>query len=109
MANEKPHQKLIKEGEKALKDPDVKPEEIEKWWKNKGMDRSEAKEAMDKWKHSKGAEAWNKLQKSTPKSSSASQQSQINSPRKWGFWFIIFLLVLAGTGAYLYYIGLIRF
>ncbi|MBI2366424.1 MAG: hypothetical protein HYV01_15670 [Deltaproteobacteria bacterium] len=112
MAHQKPHQKLIKEGEGALKDPDIKPEEVEEWWRKKGMDKSEAKDAINSWKHSKGAEEWDRMQKAAGDKKDAPQaatkQTAAKSPKKWGFWFVIFIAVLIIISVVLYKMGLIR-
>ena len=113
MAHEKPHQKLINEGETALKNPDVRPEEVEDWYRKKGMDKPEAKEAINIWKHSKGAQEWDKMQKAGSGNKAAGQTGAVSSnsvsKKSYGLWFIIFLLVILGAVYYLYRAGLIRF
>ena len=92
------HEELIKEGESALrKNPNLKPEDVQDYYRKKGMDKKEAKEAIDKWESSKIVEDHNKTQKGY------SQETNKNS----SFWFWFFIVLIIGAVFYLFYSGII--
>ena len=101
------HEKLINEGEQALKNnPQLKPEEIEDYYRKKGMDKKEAKESIDKWKASQIVEEHKKAQKSPYQAKSTNSKSvSIETEKKssLGFWIVI--LSLIGVIIYMFYAG----
>ena len=102
------HEELIREGEKALKkDPNLKPEEIEEYYRKKGMDKKEAKEAIEKWKSSQIVEQHKKAQSaSSAVKSNPSYNHSPNSTKKkssLGFWIVMLLLI--GVIIYFFYAG----
>ena|SRR3989338_8779450 len=101
------HEKLIKEGEDALKkNPNLKPEEIEDYYRKKGMDKKEAKEAMDRWKSSQILEQHKKAQKSAVQSKQTQAHQNSSLPKKkssFGFWIVMILLM--AVIAYFFYAG----
>lgn len=93
------HERLIKEGKKALK-KHIKPQEVEDYFQKKGMDKKEANEAIEKLQAQKIIEdAKEKASNKTPESATTERKSS------FGFWFIILLII--GIIVYLFYAGYI--
>ena len=101
------HEDLIKEGEKALKkDSNLKPEEVEDYYRKKGMDKKEAKEAIEKWKSSQIVEQHKKAQSAASQAKSSQAKSvstQTEKKSSLGFWIVMLLLI--GIIIYMFYAG----
>ena len=102
------HEKIVKEGEEAIK-KGIKPAEVEDYFKKKGMDKKEAKEEITKLQASriveeaKKAEAAKKSAQSN--SNSGNKSSSTEQKSSFGFWLIILLII--GIIVYLFYAGYI--
>lgn len=97
------HERLIKEGKKALKE-DIKPQEIEDYFRKKGMDKKEANEAIEKLQAQKIIEDVKKAAKEKA-SNKAPESATTEKKSSFGFWFIILLII--GIIVYLFYAGYI--
>ena len=98
------HEDLVKEGKKAIS-KNVKPEEIQDYFLHKGMDKKEAKEAVEKIEASSIIEKARKAEREAE-----SQKTDVNAPKKSSVWlYFIILTILFGAGYYLYSSGLIDF
>lgn len=100
------HEKLVKEGEEAIR-KGIKPAEVEDYFKKKGMDKKEAKEEITKLQASRIVEEARKAE-AAKKSAAAGQAGKTAAPEKKsssGFWLIILLII--GIIIYLFYAGYI--
>src|SRR3989338_7662384 len=101
------HEKLVKEGEEAIK-KGIKPDEVEGYFRKKGMDKKEAKEEITKLEASKiVAEA--KKAEAAKKSAAAPKGSEntATSDKKSSFGFWIFILLVIVIIFYFFYSGYI--
>ena len=97
------HEKLVKEGEEAIK-KGIKPAEVEDYFKKKGMDRKEAKEEITKLEASKLVEEAKKAE-AAKKSGQAGKTAA--PEKKSSFWFWLIILLIIGIVVYLFYTGYI--
>ena len=105
------HEKALKEAKKAL-DVGYSEDDAKKLLKARGLDKDEIEKELPPIKAKKVVEEHEALKRAAheAKSAPASQSQSLAAPRKsYGFWFIVFLLVLAGAGVWLYYMGLLKF
>ena len=89
------HEKLVKEGEEAIK-KGIKPAEVEDYFKKKGMDKKEAKEEITKLQASKIVEEAKKAQKAAAQAKSGRATHPSTPAEKkssFGFWFVILLII----------------
>ncbi|HCE30753.1 TPA: hypothetical protein DEQ89_01935 [Candidatus Daviesbacteria bacterium] len=101
------HEKLVKEGEEAIK-KGIKPAEVEDYFKKKGMDKKEAKEEITKLQASRIVEEHKKAQKAAAQvqpNQAKSSPTQTEKKSSFGFWLIILLII--GIIIYLFYAGFI--
>ena len=99
------HEKLVKEGEEAIK-KGIKPAEVEDYFKKKGMDKKEAKEEITKLEASKIVEEAKKAQKAAAQVKSnlvKNSSTQTEKKSSFGFWLFILLIIVAIV--YLFYSG----
>lgn len=100
------HEKLVKEGEDAIK-KGIKPAEVEDYFKKKGMDKKEAKEEITKLEASRLVEEAKKAE-AAKKSAAAGQAGKTTAPeKKSSFWFWLIILLVIGVVVYLFYTGYI--
>ncbi len=100
------HEKLVKEGEEAIK-KGIKPAEVEDYFKKKGMDKKEAKEEITKLQASRIVEDARKAEAAKKSAhAAAGQAGKTSAPEKkssFGFW--LFILLIIGGIVYLFYSG----
>ncbi len=101
------HEKLVKEGQKAI-NKGVRPAEVQDYFLKKGMDKKEAKEETTKLQASKIVEEAKKAEAAKKTSVAPKSSENKTTPEKkssFGFWFIILLII--GIIVYLFYAGYI--
>src|SRR3989338_4037057 len=89
------HEKLVKEGEEAIK-KGIKPAEVEDYFKKKGMDKKEAKEEITRLEASRIVEEHKKAQKTVAQAQSnqaKSSSTQTEKKSSFGFWLFILLII----------------
>ena len=99
------HEKLVKEGETALR-KGIKTDEIEDYFLKKGMDKKEAKEEITKLNAKRIVEEHKKNHAAAQsKPTSAKNVPSSSNPKKssLGFWFVV--LLLAAVIVYFFYVG----
>jgi len=102
------HEKALKEAKKAL-DVGYSEDDAKQLLKARGLDKDEIAKELPHIKAKKVVEEHEALKRAAPGNAAAEKSAQSSSKKSYGLWFIIFLLVLAGAGFYLYYIGLLKF
>ena len=104
------HEKALKEAKKAL-DVGYSENDAKKLLKARGLDKDEIEKELPQIKAKKVVEEHEALRKAAHEKKPVLEkdQSLVTPKKSYSLWFIIFLLVLAGTGAYFYYIGLLKF
>ena len=102
------HEKALKEAKKAL-DVGYSEDDAKQLLKAKGLDKDEIAKELPQIKARKTVEEHEALKRAAPGNAFAEKSVQSSSKKSYGLWFILFLLVLAGTGAILYYMGLLNF
>lgn len=98
------HEKLVKEGQEAIK-KGIKPEEVEDYFRKKGMDKKEAKDEITKLSASKIVEDHKTAQKAASQIKPGSHPPADKNKSSLGFWIVILLLI--GVIIYFFYAGLL--
>src|SRR3989344_7477476 len=97
------HEKALKEAKKAL-DVGYSEDDAKKLLKARGLDKDEIEKELPPIKAKKVVEEHEAIKRAAHEAKLDPEKGQSSTaPRKsYGFWFIVFLLLLAGAGAFLY-------